>query len=124
SAGGPDPRFPQATTYQVEIPAGTKSASGNALAKAVKFTFETPPVKLVSHTPDEYTPQKLDVPVLLTFDQDIDPQAVLAKLSVKVQKNWDGKPIGVHLLDAKEIAADKQLAAVVANAKQDGADRR
>ena len=38
----PEVRFPQATTYTVEIPAGTRSASGAVLAAAKSFTFETP----------------------------------------------------------------------------------
>jgi len=40
--GRADVRFPMATTYQVEVPAGTKSATGGVLKDAVKFTFETP----------------------------------------------------------------------------------
>src|SRR5262249_24500326 len=47
----PDPRFPQATTYKVEIPAGTKSQTGGVLAKSTSFTFETPALKLVEHNP-------------------------------------------------------------------------
>src|SRR5206468_5337693 len=39
----PQIRFPMATTYTVEVPAGTKSATGNVLKDAAKFTFETPP---------------------------------------------------------------------------------
>ena len=44
----PDVRFPQATTYQVEVPAGTKSANGGVLKDGVKFTFETPAPTLVA----------------------------------------------------------------------------
>src|SRR5262249_15488142 len=47
----PDVRCPQPTTYQVEIPAGTKSANGGVLKDGVKFTFETPPPSLVSSYP-------------------------------------------------------------------------
>ena len=45
----PEVRFPQATTYKVEIPAGTKSQNGGVLKEAVKFTFETPAAKMISH---------------------------------------------------------------------------
>ena len=38
----PDIRFPQATTYKVEIPAGTKSATGNVLKKAVSVHVRDP----------------------------------------------------------------------------------
>jgi hypothetical protein len=115
----PDPRFPQATTYQVEIPAGTKSASGGVLKDGVKFTFETPAPKLVASYPGSYRPQKLDVPMWIEFDQKIDPQAMLAAIKVTGAKGWDDKPLAVKLLDAKEIAADKQLAALVDQANKD-----
>ena len=45
----PDVRFPQATTYAVEIPAGTKSATGGTLKQPAKFTFETPPPAMSPH---------------------------------------------------------------------------
>src|ERR1700754_1461449 len=47
----PEVRLPQATTFKASIPAGTKSATGGALAKAVEFSFETPPPRVVSHFP-------------------------------------------------------------------------
>src|SRR5258708_37346450 len=60
----PDVRFPQAQTYQVEIPAGTKSAAGGELKQAVKFTFETPPPTLRASYPNPNSgPQHLDVPM-------------------------------------------------------------
>ena len=37
----PEIRFPQATTYTVTVPAGTKSATGETMAAAKTFTFET-----------------------------------------------------------------------------------
>jgi hypothetical protein len=114
----PTVRFPQATTYTVEIPAGTRSATGAALAKATRFTFETPAPSLVAHYPSG-SPQHLDVPMLAVFDQKIDPKAVLARLAVKA----GGKAIPVRLLDAAELAADKPLAAMVdgvRKAEQDG----
>jgi len=114
----PDVRFPQATTYAVEIPAGTKSATGGTLKQPAKFTFETPPPAIVSHYPAG-SPQRLNVPMFLLFDQKIDPQAVLAKLSVTAA----GKPQAIQLLDAAELAKDKQLASIVdaaRKAEQDG----
>jgi uncharacterized protein YfaS (alpha-2-macroglobulin family) len=115
----PDVRFPQATTYTVEIAAGAKSFAGAALAKPVTFTFETPAPTIVAHVPDESTPQRLDTPVFVKFDQKIDPQAVVGLIQVTASKNWDGKPVQIRLLDAKEIAKDKQLAAAVAEAKDE-----
>ena len=65
----PEIRFPMATTYTVEIPAGTKAANGNALEAGTRFTFETPPLTMVSRYPVDYQPQHLDVPMFVLFDQ-------------------------------------------------------
>src|SRR4051812_35652408 len=111
----PDPRFPMATTYHVSVAAGTKSANGGELKKAVEWTLETPPPKMVNYLPNDYQPQHLDVPMFLLFDQKIDQQAVLAKLRVTASGGgWDQKPpMQLQLLDAKQIAASKDLAAMV-----------
>ncbi|MBL0214834.1 MAG: Ig-like domain-containing protein [Myxococcales bacterium] len=115
----PEVRFPQATTYTVTIPAGTKSATGEALAAAKSFTFETPAAKLVSSTPTS-GPQQLDVPMFLLFDQNIDPKAVLAKLTVKA----NGGLRATRLLDDAEIEKSHELESLVAAAKADHQDGR
>jgi uncharacterized protein YfaS (alpha-2-macroglobulin family) len=114
----PEIRFPQATTYQVEVPAGTKSATGGVLKDGVRFTFETPPPSLVSSIPG-YGPQKLDVPMFAMFDQKIDAKAVLANAKLTAA----GAPIAIEMLDDAAIAKDKRIASIVeaANkAEQDG----
>ncbi|HWO18581.1 MAG TPA: DUF6049 family protein, partial [Kofleriaceae bacterium] len=123
----PDVRFPQATTYQVEVPAGTKGTAGAALAAATKFSFETPPPTLVSSFPSGGH-QRLDAPIFVLFDQKIDAQAVLGKLRVTA----NGKPWGATLLDpaaldtlAKSRRTDhRQVAALVTAAKQNGQNGR
>ncbi len=105
----PDVRFPQATTYEVVIPAGTRSANGGVLKKPTAFTFETPAPTIKSWYPSSSLPQALDVPMLLAFDQNIDPQAVLAKLKVTANK----QPVAIRMLDAAEIAKDDKLKRVV-----------
>ncbi|MBC7974326.1 MAG: Ig-like domain-containing protein, partial [Myxococcales bacterium] len=115
----PDVRFPQATTYTVEIPAGTKSANGGTLPAAKKFTFETPPPAMVAHYPSG-SPQRLDVPMFVMFDQKIDAAAVLAKLTVTAA----GKRQTLRLLDAAELAKDKTLAVVVDGARKAEQDGR
>ncbi len=113
-------RFPQSTTYHVEIPAGTKSANGGALKTAHSFTFETPAPTVVASFPSAGRPQHLDVPMFVMFDQKIDPAKVLA--SMKVTAN--GKPWAVRLLDSSEIEQagkskrddEKALAAMVDHA--------
>jgi len=115
----PDVRFPQATSYRVEIPAGTASATGGKLARPVRFAFETPPPTMVSHYP-EGSPQRLDAPMFALFDQRIDPAAVLARIAVKAA----GQARAVRLLDAAEIAREPQLAAVVDGARRGEQDGR
>jgi len=119
----PDVRFPQATTYKVEVPAGTKSATGGTLKTAVKFQFETPAPVMVGHWPS-YGPQKLDVPMFVEFDQKIDPSAVLGQMKATVSARihtragsndpWTGPKQAIttpalRLLTAKEIEDNKQL---------------
>jgi alpha-2-macroglobulin len=115
----PEVRFPQATRYRVEIPAGTASATGGKLARPVAFTFETPPPTMVSHYPAG-SPQRLDAPMFALFDQEIDPAAVLARITVKAA----GQARGVRLLDAAELARDPGLAAVVDGARRGEQDGR
>jgi alpha-2-macroglobulin len=110
----PEVRFPQATTYQVEIPAGTRSATGNTLAAAKSFTFETPPPQVVTSWPSS-GPQRLDTPMFILFDQKIDPQAVLATIKV----NADGKAVGLALLDSAEIAKHKVISSLAQAADRD-----
>jgi hypothetical protein len=106
----PEVRFPQATTYAVEIPAGTKSAGGGALAAAVKFSFETPAPTMVDRYPGG-SPQHVDVPMFVMFDQKIDPAAVLTRISVSA----NGKAWPIELMTAAQIAQtkDKQLKGLV-----------
>ena len=113
----PEVRFPQATSYRVEIAAGTKSATGNALAKAVSFGFETPAPRIASAWP-QGGPTRRDVPVFVLFDQKIDRDAVLKTIKVKAGK----KKYGVRLLDAAEIehADVKSLVAAAERNEQAG----
>jgi len=117
----PEVRFPQATTYRVEIPTGTQGVSGAAIKEPATFSFETPAPKVVASYPYEHAPQRLDVPMFVTFDQKIAPRAVLAWIQVRV----NGTPIsGLRLLDAAELDKDRDLKARVASAKADDLDGR
>lgn len=109
----PQGRFPQATTYRVEVPAGIQSASGNRLRAATSFSFETPPASVVESYPGS-GPQRLDTPMFVRFDQRVDPQAVLATIKVSA----DGKAVGLRLLDAAEVAKHKVVSGLVEQAKQ------
>ncbi|MCA9946959.1 MAG: hypothetical protein KC449_25940, partial [Anaerolineales bacterium] len=60
-------RLPMATDFVAEIPAGTTSASGNALAETVRWTFSTPPVQVVNSYPPQYEPQPLEPVIFIAF---------------------------------------------------------
>ncbi len=115
----PEIRFPQATTFTVTVPAGTKSATGEALAAAKTFTFETPAPAMTTSWPSS-GPQQLDVPIFIMFDQKIDPKAVLAKLRVKA----NGTPRATRLLTEIEIEKARDIKSLVAGAKADKQDGR
>lgn len=115
----PDVRFPQATTYQVEIPAGTTSKTGGVLKAAVKFKFETPPPRMIASYPNS-GPHKLDVPMFIEFDQKIDAQAVFTR--IKVSSNVDASSL--RMLSAAEIAGNKPIAQLVEQANKAGRQGR
>ncbi len=77
----PENRFPMATEFTVEISAGTKSATGNALASARKFNFSTSPpqVKFTYPQGDSVTRNPL---LFVAFDQRIDPATMLQTMTL------------------------------------------
>jgi uncharacterized protein YfaS (alpha-2-macroglobulin family) len=94
-------RLPAATRYELTVPAGTTSASGSVLAEPVSWTFTTP------------TPTVRDLvgigesmptsPIwVATFDQRVDPEAVLSAITVTVA----GEEVPVRLATADEIDED------------------
>lgn len=101
-------RFPKATEYTVEIPAGTTSATGNALADPVTWTFRTPPPKL-AYTYPSYGPQPLNPLLFVSFDQQIDPAAVLETVAVSA----GGETYAVQLATDDEVAADAGVSGMV-----------
>ncbi len=115
----PEIRFPQATTYTVEIPRGTASATGNVLAASKTFTFTTPTPRVVTSWP-QHGPQRLDTPMFVLFDQQIDPAAVLATIKVEAA----GKKPGLRLLTDAELDGHEVVKGLVAQAKQNEQDGR
>jgi len=107
-------RLPMATTFSVTVPAGTKSATGGALAKGQSFVFTTPPPTVVMLSPqgDQILREQIFV---VEFDQRIDPAAVLATIRLEA----DDDDVAVRLATADEIAADDSAAATSSGA-QDG----
>lgn len=112
-------RLPMATSYTVEVPAGTRSQSGKLLAKAQRWSFQTPPPKVVTFYPDhtnvnketgrDQSKPKLTVsktPVFIAiFDQRVDPAAVLATSVLKA----NGKSVKIRLATAAEVNADDRV---------------
>ncbi|MEA2176394.1 MAG: alpha-2-macroglobulin, partial [Blastocatellia bacterium] len=106
-------RMPMATYYTVTIPAGTKSALGNALRKAAAFTFATPPPTLQRSYPGTDSTgaegQPRDALVFLEFDQRINAARVLE--GIKFQPAVKG--LRLRLASTEEIAADKSIKELV-----------
>ncbi|MCC6454277.1 MAG: hypothetical protein IT328_04990 [Caldilineaceae bacterium] len=106
-AGGENERFPMATTFTAEIPAGTQSATGGKLAETVTWTFATPAPKLTYYAPS-YGPQPRSVLLFAGFDQLIDPAAVLKTISVTA----GGRTYEIAQASAEEVAANANIAAL------------
>ncbi len=115
----PDPRFPQATEYRVEIPAGTKSATGGVLAEAKSWTFTTPAPQLQQSLPND-GPHPLEPVMFAAFDQDIDPQAVLSTIEVKA----GNLAVQIRAATETEIELDKLARPAVEVAKQSETPKR
>ncbi len=97
----PEGRFPMATNYSVEVPAGTKSATGNALATAKRWTFATPPVKVKSSYPNDGPHQRNPV-MFIEFDQRIDPAKMLKAIRLTAAAtSWK-----LRMASAEEIEGD------------------
>jgi uncharacterized protein YfaS (alpha-2-macroglobulin family) len=107
-------RFPMATDYRVEIPAGTKSVTGEALAVAEAWTFSTPPPKLVRHLPDTSAPVDLEPILYVEFDQGIDRDAVLASIRMTAD---GGGAVPLRLATESEIESSKTARPVSAKAQ-------
>jgi len=106
-------RFPKATQYRVNIPAGTKSAVGGILEQDVSWTFRTPPPTLVNYYPTD-GPHSLDPLIYISFDQMINPDAVMSTIDLLV----NGQRQSVRLASESEIEADEIVSRRVENARE------
>jgi hypothetical protein len=111
-------RLPMATAYTVTVPAGTKSALGNALAETKTFKFATPPPTLKNFQP-QGTTQPRDALMFLEFDQNINAARVLehlrlqtapagTRLRLATQEEIDADPLVVYY--SKQAQAGRWLA--------------
>ncbi len=99
-----DKRFPMATKFTARVPAGTKAANGQTLAKDVTWSFTTPPPKVEQMMPNGQVTRR-DVLIFVSFDQSINPEAVLKTTSVTA----DGRKITTRLATQAEIDADANI---------------
>lgn len=106
-------RLPMATDYAVTVPTGTRSAAGGKLAAAATFRFSTPPPTVKQFAPTG-AGLGLNPVFVAVFDQRVNPQQVLAALSVTAgDKAWP-----VRLATAAEIAADSRASQTTAAAPE------
>lgn len=96
--------FPMATDFTARIPAGTRSASGAVLADELTWKFSTNPVKVIRFEPtrDDARPDSI---MLAAFDQEVSPEAILAKTVVSA----NDQRIPIRLATSDELAKDKNV---------------
>jgi alpha-2-macroglobulin len=97
----PKVRFPMATAYTVEAPAGLRSAAGGVLRGGARWTFTTPAPRLISSYPKD-APARRETVMLAAFDQKVDPQAILQTVAVRAGT----ATVRARLATADEIKAD------------------
>ena len=107
-------RLPMATEFTVTVPAGTTSATGGVLADDASFAFTTPTPTVEGFSPgsDQVRTQQVFV---ATFDQLVDPAAVLATVHVRAGDD----EVAVRLATASEIDADDLARMITEGAEPD-----
>jgi uncharacterized protein YfaS (alpha-2-macroglobulin family) len=100
----PAARFPMATNYSVEIPAGTKSAVGGALGASKRWMFSTPPLEIKAKYPIG-GPHARNPLFFIEFNQRVNRGALLEKISLRANDRfWR-----LRLATADEIAEDETV---------------
>ena len=105
----PIKRFPMATVFQVEVPQGTRSATGGALEKAHRFSFETPPLRLVGYSPSGGSQPRQPL-IILRFDQRIDLGTIAKHVRL------DGAQIPLRLASERDLKQDDSTRATLKGA--------
>ena len=97
-------RLPMATSYTVEVPAGTRSQSGGELAKTFRAEFETPPPSLVGLEP-QHDSLGLQPVFVAVFDQRVEPSEVLGAVTLVA----GGEEREIRLATTAEIEGDESV---------------
>ncbi|MDF2694050.1 MAG: hypothetical protein K0S65_2433, partial [Labilithrix sp.] len=101
----PEKRFPMATEYAVEVPAGTRAVNGQTLAAPERWTFTTPAPVMKQGYP-RGSSEPLEPMLFVEFDQAIDPKAMLGF----VELNGGGRgPVPIKLAEVDEIEANDNV---------------
>ena len=112
----PAGRIPYATRYRVTVPAGTRAASGQALAEDFAFTFATPRPRVIHFAPSHNSGEVARQPVLaLTFAQQVDP-AETARFVRLVAAG--GEPVPLRAVPRADWPKDKRLAGYAGGEQQ------
>src|SRR5437764_1834987 len=111
----PDIRFPMATQYRIEVPAGAKSVNGGTLAQSKSWTFTTPAPTVTNFYPARATVQRRDVLMFAEFDQRIDPSAMRKHTQLTVEN----QRFNVRLATAEEIHQNEDVRDLVKEAQKD-----
>ena len=106
-------RLPKATEYRITVPAGTRSAVGGVLGETVSWTFTTPPPKMVSSFPNDES-QPLEPVIFISFDQRIDPTAVLETIRVIA----GDQNVSLELASDADIQANERVSRLVKYAQE------
>ncbi|HSD86798.1 MAG TPA: alpha-2-macroglobulin family protein [Kofleriaceae bacterium] len=93
------PRLPAATEYTIRVAAGARAVSGAVLSTEQKGTFSTPPVSITLVSPSYKA--RPDSPLLVRFDQGIDPAAIVKFLRVEDKAH--------HVLPFKTLTLDEAI---------------
>jgi uncharacterized protein YfaS (alpha-2-macroglobulin family) len=100
----PEHKFPMATVYKATVPAGVRSKSGVPLKKGLSWTFSTPPAEVKAFHPQGGT-QPVHPIMIATFDQSIDPEAVLHVIHVSA----GNRRYPAELVSGEDLAKDQQI---------------
>ncbi|MBI4511517.1 MAG: hypothetical protein HY698_17925, partial [Deltaproteobacteria bacterium] len=109
----PTGRFPMATEFHVEVPSGTKSELGGVLAAAERWSFSTPPPTVKEFFPSS-GPARRDPLLFVSFDQKIDPAAVLATIRLVAGASSPS----LRMATPEEIRADEKVRVLVDEAEE------
>ena len=106
-------RLPKATEFQVTVPAGTKSMNGSELATDIRWSFRTPPPKILQSYPAD-EPQPLEPFFFIAFDQRIDPDKVLETIQVFA----GNERADLVLVSEQEAVQDEDLLHLIENTQE------